>query len=95
MVRVGSSLDPGPVWLRQEAKRGAQWRLRSLIGEEIGNHNRHARCFSTTPPGLTGKTSANGGRRCMNLCRPGAARKRGQAGWRRQQIAYAAEKRMG
>ena len=24
MVRAGNSLDPGPVWLRQEAKRGAQ-----------------------------------------------------------------------
>jgi len=31
----------------------------------------------------------------MNLCRPGAARKRGQAGWRRLQIAYAAKKRPG
>jgi hypothetical protein len=27
MVRAGISLDPGQVWLRQEAKRGAQWRL--------------------------------------------------------------------
>ncbi len=31
----------------------------------------------------------------MNLCRPRAARKRGQAGWRRRQIACAAEKRTG
>ena len=26
VVRAGNSRDPGPVWLRQEAKRGAQWR---------------------------------------------------------------------
>ena len=25
VVRAGNSLDPGPVWLRQEAKRRAQW----------------------------------------------------------------------
>jgi hypothetical protein len=27
VVRADNSLDPDPVWLRQEAKRGAQWRL--------------------------------------------------------------------
>jgi hypothetical protein len=27
VVRAGNSYDPGPVWLKQEAKRGAQWRL--------------------------------------------------------------------
>ena len=26
LVRAGNSFDPGPVWLRQEAERGAQWR---------------------------------------------------------------------
>ena len=31
----------------------------------------------------------------MNLCRPGAARKPGQAGWRRLGISYALEKRTG
>ncbi len=31
----------------------------------------------------------------MNLCRPRAARKRGQVGWRRRQIACATEKRTG
>ncbi len=28
VVRAGNSLNPGSVWLRQEAKRGAQWRRR-------------------------------------------------------------------
>jgi hypothetical protein len=28
VVGAGNSLDPGPVWLRQEAKWGAQWRRR-------------------------------------------------------------------
>ena len=36
VVRAGSSLDPDPVWQRQEAKRGAQWRVHTQIGEEIG-----------------------------------------------------------
>ena len=31
----------------------------------------------------------------MNLCRPGAASKRGQAGWRRLRIAHVALKRTG
>ncbi len=31
----------------------------------------------------------------MNLCRPRAARKRGQAGWRRPRISYVAEERTG
>ena len=30
VVRAGNSRDPGPVWLMQEAKRGAPWRRRQL-----------------------------------------------------------------
>ena len=56
VVGAGNSLDPGPAWHRQEAKRGAQ----SPIGEEIVYCSRHYRCFPKTPPGLTGKTSENG-----------------------------------
>ena len=60
VVGAGNFFDPGPAQRMQEAKRGAQWRLHSPIGEEIGHCNRHDECFSKTPPGLTGKTSANG-----------------------------------
>jgi hypothetical protein len=60
VVGAGNSFDPGPAWHRQEAKRGAQWRRQSPIGEEIGYCSRHFRCLSKTPPGLTGKTSENG-----------------------------------
>ena len=48
MVRARNSLDPGPVWLRQEAKRGAQWRLQPPIGEEIGSCSRQDGCFRNT-----------------------------------------------
>jgi hypothetical protein len=57
VVDAGNSFDPGPARHRQEAKRGAQWQLESQIEEEIVHYNRHARCFSKTPPGMTGKTS--------------------------------------
>jgi hypothetical protein len=61
VVGAGNFFDPGPARHMQEAKRGAQWRLQSPIGEEIVHCSRHDRCFSKTPPGLlTGKTSANG-----------------------------------
>ena len=60
VVGVGNTFDPGPARRRQEAKRGAQWRLESPIGEEIVHSSRHAGWFSKTPPGLTGKTSVQG-----------------------------------
>jgi hypothetical protein len=60
VVGAGNSFDPGPARRRQEAKRGAQWRLESPIGEEIVHSSRHAGWFSKTPPGLTGKTSVQG-----------------------------------
>jgi hypothetical protein len=41
MVGARNFRDPGPAWLRQEAKRGALWRLHP-IGEEI------VRCSATT-----------------------------------------------
>jgi hypothetical protein len=37
VVGAGNSYDPGPARLRQEAKRGAQWRLQPPIGVEIGD----------------------------------------------------------
>ena len=60
VLGAGTFFDPGPARHRQEAKRGAQWRLESPIGEEIVHYSRHDGCFSKTPPGLTGKTSGNG-----------------------------------
>ena len=40
--------DPVPARLRQEVKRGAQWRLQPSIGEEIVRCNRHYGCFLNT-----------------------------------------------
>jgi len=34
VVGAENSRDPGPAWLRQEAKRGARWLLQP-IGEEV------------------------------------------------------------
>ena len=42
-VGAGNSPDPDPARLRQEAKRGARWRLQP-IGEEIMRCSRHHRC---------------------------------------------------
>jgi hypothetical protein len=60
VVGAGNFFDLDMARHKQEAKRGAQWRLQSPIGEEIVYCNRHDMCFSKTPPGLTGKTSTNG-----------------------------------
>jgi hypothetical protein len=60
VVGAENSFDPSPARRRQEAKRGAQWRLNSPIGEEIVHYSRRDECFSNLPPGLTGKTSRNG-----------------------------------
>jgi hypothetical protein len=43
VVGAGNSFDPSPARRRQEAKRWAQWRQQSPIGEEIAHCNRHAR----------------------------------------------------
>ena len=48
MVGAGNSFDPGPVWLRHEAKRADQWRRQPPIGEEIRRCNRHDGCFLNT-----------------------------------------------
>ena len=40
--------DTNPARVRQEAKRGAQWRLQPPIGEEIVRCNRHYWCFLST-----------------------------------------------
>ncbi len=48
VVDAGNSFHPGPARLRQEAKRGAHWRLQPPIGEEIGRCNRHDGCFLNT-----------------------------------------------
>ena len=55
VVSAGNSFDPGPARLRQESKRGAQWRLRSPIGEEIGHHNRNAWCIFYDTARIDGK----------------------------------------
>jgi len=48
VVGARNSRNPGPARLRQEAKRGAQWRLQPPIGEEIVRCSRHYRCFLNT-----------------------------------------------
>jgi len=80
--------DPRPARLRQEAKRGARW-LPQPIGEEIVP-------AATTTGDLVdtsrsdGKESQKRERSCPELRGPGAARKHGLGG-RRRQIVYTAE----
>ncbi len=45
VVGAGNSFDPSPARHIHQAKRGAQWRLQSPIGEEIVHCNRHDGCF--------------------------------------------------
>ncbi len=46
--------NPVPARLRQETKRGAQWRLQPPIGEEIVRCSRYYGCFLNTarPDGI-------------------------------------------
>ena len=87
-VGAGNSGDPGPARLRQEAKRGARWLLQP-IGEEIEP--------ATATTDVPVNTSRSNGtefqkreRSCQELRGPGAERKHGPRG-RRRQIAHTAE----
>jgi hypothetical protein len=60
VVRARNSCDPGPVRLRQEAKRGGRWRRRRDRGRDRAAIA--VACDFLTPPGLRGTKSQKFGR---------------------------------